>query len=96
MKKAFIAVAIVLAAGLMTSCNKEGCYKVVVKTTIAGVTVEAPAYVYGTPDDVDNFIEEAKAKAEAGNIPGVTLDITKQRVNKSEEDCAAMNSDLLQ
>ncbi|MCI7575960.1 MAG: hypothetical protein ACI3Z5_02600 [Paludibacteraceae bacterium] len=94
MKKAFIAVAIVLAAGLMTSCNKEGCYKVVVKTTIAGVTVEAPAYVYGTPDDVDNFIEEAKAQA--GNVPGVTLDITKQRVNKSEEDCAAMNEGLLQ
>lgn len=94
MKKAFIAVAIVLAAGLMTSCNKEGCYKVVVKTTVAGVTMEVPAYVYGTPDDVDNFIEEAKA--EAGNVPGVTLDITKQRVNKSEEDCAAMNSDLLQ
>lgn len=94
MKKAFIAVAIVLAAGLMTSCNKEGCYEVKIKASAMGMTFEVPVYVYGTPDDVDAAIETAKA--EMGTTEGVTYDISRKRINKSEADCAAMNSDLLE
>ena len=94
MKKMLIAVAVVLAAGIMTSCNKgEGCYRLDAKvtTTIAGtdVTVDAdPYYVYGDGEDISKAKEDFKETLEA---LGGTAKITQIKVAKSKEDCEAAN-----
>ena len=81
MKKMLIAVAIVLTAGIMASCNKgEGCYKLDWKATAAGVELSGTTYVYGDGEDID------KAKQELKNLyEGIK--ITQTKTMKSEEDC---------
>lgn len=91
MKKMLIAVAVVLAAGLMTSCNKgEGCYKLSAKIEVGGLEVGAKdIYVYGEGEDIDAARQELKNAAEA---MGGTAKITQTKVlGKNEEDCEAMN-----
>lgn len=91
MKKAFIAVAIVLAAGLMTSCNKEGCYKVNIDAKVLGTSIESPTfYFYGTPEDVDKETQE-KIDNIKSMFPNVSVEVSSKKVNKSKEDCFGMN-----
>lgn len=86
MKKMLIAVAVVLAAGLMTSCNKgEGCYKLTYKTEIMGTKVEHTMYVYGDGEDIEKAKNDIKALDKNAKI-------TQIKVNKSAEDCAAANN----
>lgn len=90
MKKMLIAVAIVLAAGIMTSCNKgEGCYRLDAKVTLSGVTVDAdPIYVYGDGEDIDKQKQDFKKMLEAA---GGEAKITQIKMLKNEEDCKAAN-----
>ena len=85
MKRMLIAVAVVLAAGIMTSCNKgEGCYRLDAKVTAAGVTVDAdPIYVYGDGEDITKAKEDFKKALEA---LGGEAKITQFKVAKSKED----------
>ena len=81
MKKMLIAVAIVLTAGIMASCNKgEGCYKLDWKVTVAGVDLSGTTYVYGEGEDIDKAKQELKDLYEG-------VKITQTRVAKNEEDC---------
>lgn len=81
MKKLFIAAAVALAAGFFTSCSStEGCYEITVKwgdTTVSG-------YVYGTGNDVDKAVEDAKA---VYTLIDANAKVTKKKVAKSKEDC---------
>lgn len=90
MKKMLVAVAVVLAAGLMTSCNKgEGCYKLTATVDVLGVKTTTTVYVYGEGEDIDAAKQELKNAVETA---GGTAKITQTRVRKSEEDCAAANN----
>lgn len=89
MKKMFIAAALVIAGLVMTACNGEGCYKLMTKTTIMGVTATADIYVYGNGDDCDAAIANAKSAAEA---LGGKFSCTKAKVAYNEEDCIAQNT----
>ena len=86
MKKMLIAVAIVLTAGIMASCNKgEGCYRLDVKVTMGALTYDAdPTYVYGDGEDIDLAIENLKASFEK---LGGEAKIKQVKVAKSKEDC---------
>ena len=76
MKKLFIAVAIVCAAGIFTSCKKEKCWEVTY--TISGVS--ATSLIYGTEEDVQAAIDAEKS---AGGT------WTKKSVSKSKSDCVS-------
>ncbi len=86
MKKMLIAVAIVLTAGIMASCNKgEGCYRLDAKVTMGGITIDAePTYVYGDGEDIDLAMKDFKAFLEKA---GGEAKITQVKVAKSKEDC---------
>ena len=90
MKKMLIAVAVVIAASVMTSCNKgEGCYRLDAKVTLAGVTVDAdPIYVYGDGEDIDKAKKEFKETLEKA---GGSAKITQIKVAKNQDDCNAAN-----
>ena len=85
MKKMLIAVAVVLAAGLMTSCNKgEGCYKLSGEYELLGAKLSMDTYVYGDGEDIDKAKQDLKASIEA---LGGEAKITQVKLMKSEEDC---------
>lgn len=86
MKKMLIAVAVVLAAGLMTSCNKgEGCYRLDWKVETSILNLSGTTYVYGEGEDID------KAKQDLKDLyDGVKITQTKV-LGKNAEDCEAMN-----
>lgn len=85
MKKMLIAVAIVLTAGLMASCNKgEGCYKLTYKAEVLGQTVSGEVYVYGDGEDIDKAKNDLKKLYKDAKI-------TQIKVNKSAEDCVTNN-----
>lgn len=81
MKKLIIAVAVVLTAGLMTSCgNSEKCYQI--KAT-SGENV-VTSYVWGTKADVDVAKEKLSATM---TLIGADVKFTTKAVSKSQEDC---------
>ena len=84
MKKMFIAVAIVLTAGIMASCTGEGCYKLTGKYELAGFSKEEVVYVYGDGEDIDLAKKNLKATIEK---LGGSAKITQVKVAKSEDDC---------
>ena len=85
MKKMLIAVAIVLTAGIMASCNQgEGCWQITGKYSVAGVEMTQTTYVYGQGEDVDLAKKNLKATIEK---LGGTAQITQIRVAKSKDDC---------
>lgn len=80
-----IAVAIVLTAGMMASCNKgEGCYKITYKVEFMGQQISGETYVYGDGEDIDKAKQEIKALYKDAKI-------TQTKVSKNMEDCAAEN-----
>lgn len=79
-----IACALACTAFAFTACNGEGCYKVTMKSGDNTVV----AYVYGNSDDVDVVINKAKA---AADLIGLKFSAKRQKVNKSESDCAKEN-----
>ena len=81
MKKLIIAVAVVLTAGLMTSCgNSEKCYKIQATSGENVVTT----YVWGTKADVDVAKEKLSATM---TLIGADVKFTTNAVSKSQEDC---------
>ncbi len=89
MKKMLIAVAVVLAAGMMTSCNKgEGCYKLTGNYKLAGVELSQTVYVYGEGEDIDAAKQELKRTLEG---LGAEVKITQTKVAKNQEDCNNAN-----
>lgn len=81
MKKVFgvIALAAVLCCGF-TSCDDAACYVVTQKTEVLGQTLETKVYVWGTADEVNTYIDNAKKVAAVKSV-------TKKRVNRAQSDC---------
>ena len=83
MKKVIIALAVVLSAGIFTSCgNTEACYEVTVKYG----TMSLSGYFYGTGNELETYKKNLKDtyQALAGNED---LKITSFRSMKSKDDC---------
>lgn len=83
MKKLVIAMAVVLSAGLFSSCgNTERCYEVTVKYGNTALT----GYYYGTGNDLETYKKNLKDaySAFAGNDE---LKITSIAAWKSKDDC---------
>ncbi len=83
MKKIIICAAVVLAAGLLTSCNKDTnrCWEITVELSGAG---SATFYVWGTQNELDTEIAliEQEAKEE-----GAKIKIDYKRTHKAESEC---------
>ena len=87
MKKVNFAFAIVLA-GVFTSCGDTNyCYELTTKVTILGTTTSAVSYVWGTSNELDAAIAEAKAALEATGVSKDAYSVTYKKANKSAEDC---------
>lgn len=85
MKKMLIAVALVLTAGIMASCNQgEGCYRLDWKVKVAGIETKGTSYVYGDGQDIDKAKKELKDLYEG-------IEITQTKVAKSKDDCEKAN-----
>lgn len=84
MKKVLGAIALALVLGCgFTSCDDAACYIVTTKAEVLGQTIETKAYVYGTSDDINVYVDNAK------KVPGVKS-VTKKRVNKAQSDCVGL------
>ncbi len=85
MKKTIIAVAAFVGALFMSSCgDQKGCWEITATYEFMGITQSATSYVYGTRNDVDAAVAEAKEKLKDYED---VLTITKKKVNKAEADC---------
>lgn len=87
MKKLFFAVALLCSATLFTACNdgKPHCWEITSTVTINGASANSTTHYWGTEDEVNSYIENAKKANEAQNIANFT--ISKKRTSASESDC---------
>ncbi len=79
MKKLIICAAVVLAAGLMTSCNRDTNYCWEMTYSAGGFSVNN--YIWGTQNELDAAI--AEVKQEMGN----EVKITYKRTSKAQSEC---------
>ncbi len=79
MKKFIICAAVLLAAGLMTSCNKDTnrCWEMTYK--VGSVTVTN--HIWGTQNELDAAIAEVK------NLVGDDVKIDYKRTSKAQSEC---------
>ena len=88
MKKFAIACAIVLAAGLMTSCGDTNyCWEITTTVKIAGVETSVPTYWWGTKNDLKAYEQQLKDAQKQMGIAEDAITITSKKSNKSEGDC---------
>ncbi len=88
MKKAFIAVAIVLAAGMMSSCNDTNyCYKVTCSYKLAGQEISHTYNWWGTKNDLKSYEQSLKDGATMLGANADDVNITSKKTNKSESEC---------
>ncbi len=88
MKKFAIVCAIVLAAGMMTSCGDTNyCYEVTTSYNILGQTISATSYVWTTSNEIDASAEQIKKDLAATGISEDIITVDYKKANKSQDDC---------
>ncbi len=83
MKKFIICAAVVLAAGIMTSCNKDTnrCWEVTYKTTILGTETTVTAYMWGSQNELDAYVADIHA------LVGENVKVDTKRTSRAESEC---------
>jgi ABC-type proline/glycine betaine transport system substrate-binding protein len=88
MKKLFIACAILLA-GIFTSCGDTNyCYEITTTFTILGWEKTSVTTEWITSNELDARIAEIKKNlVEEYGLSEETINVTYQKLNKSQADC---------
>lgn len=87
MKKMIIACAVLLA-GVLSSCGDTNyCYEITTTFTILNSTTTNITYTWGTSNELDAAIAEAKASCEKLGLSEDAYSVTYKRTSKSESDC---------
>ncbi len=83
MKKFIICAAVILAAGLMTSCNKDTnyCWEVTTTATVAGFEGKTTAYYWATENELDAIVADLEAAM------GDNVKIDYKRTSKAQSEC---------
>mgnify|MGYP006874347426 CR=1 FL=1 len=88
MKKFAIACAIVLAAGMMTSCGDTNyCWEITTTVTVLGTPVSTTGYWWGTKNDLDTHKQELKDAQKQMGIAEDAITIDSKKASKSQDDC---------
>ena len=88
MKKFAIACAIVLAAGMMTSCGDTNyCYEVTTTYTLLGETFSDTQFIWTTSNEIDASAEQIKKNLVATGISEDIITVDYKKANKSQDDC---------
>ncbi len=84
MKKFMICAAVVLAAGIMTSCNKDTnrCWELTTTVTVAGISSSTTTHIWGSQNELDAAIANAEAQFGKENV---TFDY--KRTSLSVDEC---------
>ncbi len=82
--KKFIICAAVLAAGLMTSCNKDTnyCWEITTTVTAFGITTSTTTYHWATENELDAIVAELKSSAVGENVT-----VEHKRTRKAQSEC---------
>lgn len=88
MKKFIFASAIVLAAVFSSCGDTNRCYEVTAESEVLGIKYSATTYVWGTKNDLDAAIAEAKKNGGEG------VKVTYKRTSKSQSDCYGVSADV--
>lgn len=88
MKKTLIAVAVVLAAGMMSSCNDTNyCYQVTQTYTLLGTEISHTYNWWGTKNDLKAYEQSLKDAATTLGAAENTVTISSTRTSKSQDEC---------
>lgn len=88
MKKFAIACAIVLAAGMMTSCGDTNyCWEITQTVKVLGVETSATTYWWGTKNDLKSQEESIKQTLKDAGMSEDAYTLTSKKANKSQDDC---------
>ncbi len=88
MKKTLIAVAVVLAAGMMSSCNDTNyCYEITQTYKLLGTEVSHTYKWWGTKNDLKTYEQTLKDAATNLGADESTVTINSHRTTKSQDEC---------
>ena len=88
MKKLFIACAIVLSAGLFTSCgDTEYCYEITSTYSIFGVSTTVTNKAWCTKNDIKSYEAKAKETAVALGAQESDVKVSSKLTGLSRDEC---------
>lgn len=91
MKKFFVACAIVLGAGLFSSCGDTNfCYEVTVTVNLLGAH-SSTTYFWGTSNELKAYEADLKKTQTDLGIDENTIQISSKRTSRSQAECRPAN-----